>query len=84
MSLYILFIYIFFIFSLNYPISQIKEHEDEVDKLLPDVNNTSALVQAARVLWKKWIVLKIVFKIPKLDRPKEGIPYKHYVIILYT
>uniref|UniRef100_A0A2S2NNW2 [histone H3]-lysine(36) N-trimethyltransferase n=1 Tax=Schizaphis graminum TaxID=13262 RepID=A0A2S2NNW2_SCHGA len=58
--------------NLNYPISQIKEHEDEVDKLLPDVNNTSALVQAARVLWKKWIVLKIVFKIPKLDRPKEA------------
>lgn len=50
-----------------------KEHGQEVDKLLPDENNMSSLVQAARVLWKKWIVLKMVFKIPKLDRPKEGI-----------
>ncbi|XP_025196702.1 uncharacterized protein LOC112595635 [Melanaphis sacchari] len=57
--------------NLKYPISQIKEHEEEVDKLLPDVSNKSSLVQAARILWKKWIVLKIVFKIPKLDRPKE-------------
>jgi len=73
----------FLIFSLEYPLSQIKEHEQEIDKLLPHVNNKSSLVQAARVLWKKWIVLKIVFKIPKLDRPKEGILYTH-VIIFYT
>lgn len=57
--------------NLDYPTSQIKEHEQEIDKLLPDVNNLSSLVQAARILWKKWIILKIVFKIPKLDRPKE-------------
>ncbi|XP_029344737.1 uncharacterized protein LOC100167890 isoform X2 [Acyrthosiphon pisum] len=57
--------------NLEYPISQIKEHEQEIDKLLPDVKNISPLVKAARILWKKWIVLKIVFKIPKLDRPKE-------------
>lgn len=71
------------IFSLNYPISQIEKHEQEINKLLPDVNKLSLLVQAARVLWKKWIVLKMVFKIPKLDRPKEGMSLKHDVIILY-
>lgn len=70
----------FLIFSLDYPTSQIKEHEQEIDKLLPDVNNLSSLVQAARILWKKWIILKIVFKIPKLDRPKEGILSKHVII----
>ncbi|CAI6357293.1 unnamed protein product [Macrosiphum euphorbiae] len=57
--------------NLEYPISQIKEHEQEIDKLLPDIKNISSLVKAARILWKKWIVLKIVFKIPKLERPKE-------------
>jgi len=70
-----------FIFSLEYPVSQIKEHEKEIDKLLPNVENLSSLVKAARILWKKWIILKIVFKIPKLDRPKEeGISYKIVII----
>lgn len=71
----------FFIFSLEYPVTQIKEHEQEIDKLLPDVENLSSLVQAARILWKKWIILKIVFKIPKLDRPKEeGISHNNLII----
>lgn len=62
---------IFQITSLEYPVSKIVEHSQEVDKLLPNETDSS-LVQAARVLWKKWIILKMVFKIPKLDRPKEG------------
>lgn len=63
---------IFFIISLEYPLSQSEEHGKEVDKLLPDKNNVSLLIQVARALWKKWIILKMVFKIPKLERSKEG------------
>lgn len=44
----------------------------EVDKLLPDEIDISPLVHASRLLWKKWIILKMVFKIPKLERPKES------------
>lgn len=65
--------YIFLIYSLDYPVSKTEDHEREVDKLLPHINNISCIVKAARELWKKWIILKMVFKIPKIDRPKEGI-----------
>ncbi|VVC37627.1 Post-SET domain,AT hook, DNA-binding motif,AWS domain,SET domain,SRI, Set2 Rpb1 interacting [Cinara cedri] len=57
--------------NLEYPVSKIIEHGQEVDKLLSDVETDNSLVQVARNLWKKWIILKMVFKIPKLDRPKE-------------
>jgi len=56
---------------LRCPLSQ----KEEVDKLFPDEDNVSPLVQSARDLWKKWIILKMVFIIPKLDRSKEGISY---------
>lgn len=59
-------------FSLEYPESKSEDHWLEVDKLLPDKNNISELVHASRLLWKKWIILKMVFKIPKLERPKES------------
>lgn len=59
-------------FSLDYPVSKSEEHGQEIDKILPDDKNISLLAQAARVLWKKWIILKMVFKIPKLERPKDG------------
>uniref|UniRef100_A0A2S2Q0E3 [histone H3]-lysine(36) N-trimethyltransferase n=2 Tax=Sipha flava TaxID=143950 RepID=A0A2S2Q0E3_9HEMI len=57
--------------NLDYPVSKSEEHGQEIDKLLPDDKNISLLAQAARVLWKKWIILKMVFKIPKLERPKD-------------
>lgn len=61
-----------FTISLEYPVSKSEEHSQEVDKLLPEDNSNSPIVEAARILWKKWIVLKMVFKIPKLERPKDG------------
>jgi len=57
---------------LEFPLLKKLEHISEVNRLLPDENDILPLVQSARDLWKKWIVLKMVFKIPKLDRPKEG------------
>lgn len=61
----------FIIIRLDYPVSNFKEHKEKVDSLLSN-KNISPLVNAARNLWKKWIVLKTVFVIPKLDRTKEG------------
>jgi len=69
---YLFTCFYFFICSLEYPESKIEEHYLEVDKLLPDENNTSELVNESRILWKKWITLKMIFKIPKLEKPKEG------------
>lgn len=68
----IIYINIHFFFSSEYPLSKSEEHWKKIDKLLPEENNFSSLIQVARVLWKKWIVLKMVFKIPKLERSKEG------------
>ncbi|XP_050438814.1 probable histone-lysine N-methyltransferase CG1716 [Adelges cooleyi] len=59
--------------NLVYPVEKSIEHGQEVDKLLPNEENISPLMLAARVLWKRWIILKMVFKIPKIDRPKEVI-----------
>lgn len=48
----------------------------EIDKILPtniENDETNSLVEKARALWKKWIVLKIVFKIPKkINQPKPN------------
>lgn len=57
---------------MKYPETKSTEHGLEVEKLLPNENNIAPLTQEARVLWKKWITLRMLFKIPKLDRPKEG------------
>ncbi|XP_050527182.1 uncharacterized protein LOC126897539 isoform X2 [Daktulosphaira vitifoliae] len=59
--------------NIKNAIEKSEEHGKEVEKLLPDEENISLLMLAARILWKKWIILKMVFKIPKLERPKETI-----------
>ncbi|XP_060861460.1 uncharacterized protein LOC132938562 isoform X2 [Metopolophium dirhodum] len=52
--------------SLEYPATEIKNHFQEIDSLLPNDNEIkNSLVEKSRALWKKWIVLKMVFKIPK-------------------
>ncbi|KAL5242931.1 hypothetical protein ACI65C_010341 [Semiaphis heraclei] len=52
--------------SLEYPASEIKNHCQEINSLLPnDDEIKNSLVEKSRALWKKWIVLKMVFKIPK-------------------
>lgn len=62
-------------FSLEYPASDLQKHCQEIDNIFPTINNDDSetavslvhgLVEKARDLWKKWIVLKIVFKIPKI------------------
>jgi len=54
------------LFSLEYPATEIKNHCLEIDSLLPnDDEIINSLVKKSRALWKKWIVLKMVFKIPK-------------------
>jgi len=59
-------------FSLEYPATEIKNHCQEIDSLLPNDNELkNSLVERSRALWKKWIVLKMVFKIPKkIDQHK--------------
>jgi len=59
-------------FSLEYPATEIKNHCQEIDNLLPNDNGIiNSLVKKSRALWKKWIVLKMVFKIPKkIDQHK--------------
>jgi len=59
-------------FSLEYPATEIKNHCQEIDSLLPNDNEIkNSLVEKSRALWKKWIVLKMVFKIPKkIDQNK--------------
>ncbi|XP_060834189.1 uncharacterized protein LOC132917458 [Rhopalosiphum padi] len=58
--------------SLEYPATEIKNHCQEIDNLLPNDNGIiNSLVKKSRALWKKWIVLKMVFKIPKkIDQHK--------------
>lgn len=63
------------IFSLEHPTKHSQKHCQEIDNIFPtkdDGNETmNGLVEKARDLWKKWIVLKMVFKIPKkIDQPK--------------
>jgi len=64
------------LFSLDYPASELQDIH-EIDKILPPINEndkTSSLVEKARALWKKWIVLKIIYKIPKkIDQHKPNI-----------
>ena len=64
--------FIFIIFSLEYPATEIKNHCQKIDSLLPNDNKIkNSLVEKSRALWKKWIVLKMVFKIPKkIDQNK--------------
>jgi len=61
------------LFSFDYPVTELQDIR-EIDKILPtnnEIDETNSLVEKARALWKKWIVLKIVFKIPKkIDQPK--------------
>lgn len=57
---------------------ELQKQCQEIEKLLPNNNNdektVNNLVEKARALWKKWIVLKLVFKIPKkIDLPKPPI-----------
>lgn len=61
--------------------SESEEHVQKIDTLLPNDKLSSLLAQSARDLWKKWIILKMVFIIPKLERPKDGISLI-YIIIL--
>lgn len=58
--------------SLEYPATEIKNHCQKIDSLLPNDNKIkNSLVEKSRALWKKWIVLKMVFKIPKkIDQNK--------------
>lgn len=58
------------LFSLEYPTTEL--HYEEINKLLPKNNETiNGIVEKARGLWKKWIILKMVFKIPKkIDQHK--------------
>ncbi|VVC32419.1 Post-SET domain,AWS domain,SET domain,SRI, Set2 Rpb1 interacting [Cinara cedri] len=53
--------------SLEYPPTEQQKHCQEIENILPTNNEdkTNDLVEKARALWKKWIILKIVFKIPK-------------------
>jgi len=64
--------FILIFFSLEYPATEIKNHCQEIDSLLPNDNEIkNCLVEKSRALWKKWIVLKMVFKIPKkIDQHK--------------
>ncbi|XP_025415197.1 uncharacterized protein LOC112686918 isoform X2 [Sipha flava] len=53
---------------LDYPVIELHKHIQEIDNLLPTNNNSetiNVLVEKSRALWKKWIVLKMIFKIPK-------------------
>jgi len=64
--------FILIFFSLEYPATEIQNHCQEIDSLLPNDNEIkNSLVEKSRALWKKWIVLKMVFKIPKkIDQHK--------------
>lgn len=54
------------IFRLEHPVTDLLKHNQEIDSMFPTNNETiNSLVEKARDLWKKWIVLKMVFKIPK-------------------
>ncbi|XP_025204603.1 uncharacterized protein LOC112601289 isoform X2 [Melanaphis sacchari] len=59
--------------SLEYPATEIKNHCQEIDRFLPNDNEMiNSLVKKSRALWKKWIVLKMVFRIPKkIDQHKR-------------
>lgn len=52
---------------MEYPASELKKHCQEIDNILTtnNENNLNSLIEKARILWKKWIILKMVFKIPK-------------------
>lgn len=55
-------------FSLEYPSTELQKHCQEVENILPTNNEDktiNSLVEKSRALWKKWIILKMVFKIPK-------------------
>ncbi|CAH1720992.1 unnamed protein product [Aphis gossypii] len=59
--------------SLEYPATEIKNHCQEIDSLFSNDNGMiNNLLEKSRALWKKWIVLKMVFKIPKkIDQHKS-------------
>jgi len=63
----------FIFFSLEYPATEIKNHCQEIDSLFSNDNGIiNNLLEKSRALWKKWIVLKMVFKIPKkIDQHKS-------------
>lgn len=65
--------FILIFFSLEYPATEIQNHCQEINSLLPNDNEMkNSLVEKSRALWKKWIVLKMVFKIPKkIDQNKS-------------
>lgn len=68
--------YINLLFSLELPTSELQDIH-EIDKILPSNNEndeTNNLIEKSRTLWKKWIALKIIFKIPKkIDQHKPNI-----------
>lgn len=71
------------LFSLEYPTTELQNHYQEINNLLPkNCEKVNNLVEKARDLWKKWIILKMVFKIPKkIDqrKPIEEINSKQLV-----
>lgn len=71
------------LFSLEYPATELQNHYQEINSLLPkNSENVNDLVEKARDLWKKWILLKMVFKIPKLidqQKPTEEINSKQLI-----
>ncbi|XP_050545151.1 uncharacterized protein LOC126907706 [Daktulosphaira vitifoliae] len=65
--------------NLEYTSHESDKHCQEIENILPSYPNSNDeavnFVEKARSLWKKWIVLKIVFKIPKkLEQQKLEIP----------
>lgn len=65
--------------SLEYASHELDKHCQEIENILPSCHNsnddTENFIEKARSLWKKWIVLKIVFKIPKkMEQPKSVFP----------
>lgn len=59
---------------MDYPSAEFQKHSQEVENILPKNNEDETiniLVEKSRALWKKWIILKMVFKIPKkIDQNK--------------
>lgn len=69
------FINLLLLFSLEYPPTELQKHFEEIENILPRINEddetVNGLVNKAISLWKKWIVLKMVYKIPKkIDQQK--------------
>lgn len=67
--------YLLLLFSLEYSPTELQKHCEEINNTLPKMNEDNEiindLVNKAKSLWKKWIVLKMVYKIPKkMDQPK--------------